>query len=74
MLLFLWKTWTVCKLYSFFQLVLNLVLLCFIFSEIDECASNPCQNGGICTDHIAIYSCECPFGYTGHSCETGKDW
>lgn len=30
--------------------------------QIDECESNPCQNGGICIDVHADYMCACPFG------------
>lgn len=29
---------------------------------IDECASSPCQNGGICLDLHADYACACVFG------------
>lgn len=29
---------------------------------IDECASSPCQNGGICLDKHADYACACVFG------------
>lgn len=31
-------------------------------SEIDECMSAPCQNGGVCIDLLADYSCACLFG------------
>ncbi|KAG5871345.1 hypothetical protein JTB14_008042 [Gonioctena quinquepunctata] len=31
--------------------------------EIDECASAPCQNGAVCIDLLADYSCACLFGY-----------
>ena len=40
--------------------------------EIDECASNPCQFGGNCTDLINGYNCTCSDGYMGALCETGK--
>ena len=43
-------------------------------TEIDECESNPCQNGGTCSDQIAHYLCECAFGFTGASCESGKKY
>ncbi|XP_013388160.1 neurogenic locus notch homolog protein 2 isoform X4 [Lingula anatina] len=38
--------------------------------NIDECAVNPCQNGGNCTDLVATYRCSCPGGFTGKDCET----
>ncbi|XP_026738289.1 protein eyes shut-like [Trichoplusia ni] len=37
--------------------------------QIDECESNPCQNGGVCIDVHADYMCACAFGFTGKSCE-----
>ncbi|XP_060644695.1 LOW QUALITY PROTEIN: protein eyes shut [Drosophila nasuta] len=37
--------------------------------EINECASAPCQNGGVCVDKLAAYACACPMGYTGVNCE-----
>ena len=43
------------------------------FTEIDECASNPCQNGGTCTDLLDSYTCNCIEGYIGLDCETGKE-
>ena len=44
----------------------------FTFSDINECSSSPCLNGGTCTDGINSFSCECYPGYTGKNCETGK--
>ena len=40
-------------------------------TDIDECASNPCQNGGTCADDVNRYDCTCEAGYTGTYCETG---
>ncbi|KAL4232596.1 hypothetical protein ACF0H5_007286 [Mactra antiquata] len=42
-------------------------------SEIDECATNPCQNGATCTDALGSYSCACVPGYEGGDCETNID-
>ena len=39
-------------------------------SESVECYPNPCQNGGICTDHVNSYTCTCASGFTGNDCET----
>lgn len=45
-------------------------LLCF--SDVNECASHPCQNGGTCTQGINRFSCQCPAGFGGPTCEAGK--
>ncbi|XP_078659644.1 uncharacterized protein LOC144904557 [Branchiostoma floridae x Branchiostoma belcheri] len=39
-------------------------------SNINECSSNPCRNGGICNDETNRYSCTCRAGYTGYNCQT----
>jgi hypothetical protein len=44
----------------------------FFVTDINECASNPCQNGGTCTDLINNYSCACVPGYTDKNCQTSK--
>lgn len=41
-------------------------------SEIDECQSQPCLNGGQCKDRVSAFLCLCEPGYTGHHCELGK--
>jgi len=33
--------------------------------EINECASNPCRNGGICEDQVNGFICMCPAGFSG---------
>ena len=53
-------------------------------TEINECASSPCQNNGSCNDEIGTYTCKCKqkmeqvpddtgrtflTGYTGTNCE-----
>ncbi|KAL3873052.1 hypothetical protein ACJMK2_036213 [Sinanodonta woodiana] len=42
-------------------------------TQVDECASDPCQNGGICIDLIPGYSCQCPDGLTGQNCQIDTD-
>ena len=44
----------------------------FLLIDIDECASNPCQNGGSCVDGINLYTCNCNAGYAGYNCEIGN--
>ncbi len=46
---------------------------CCSETDIDECASNPCQLGGTCTDLEDGFHCECFPGYSGFKCETNID-
>lgn len=42
----------------------------FLFSkDINECASNPCLNNGVCSDGINSFTCECRNGWTGPTCQ-----
>lgn len=34
----------------------------FCEEAVDECVSSPCQNGAVCLDLQANYTCACPFG------------
>ena len=43
-----------------------------IVVETDECATNPCQNGGSCSDEVNKFSCSCASGYEGATCHTGR--
>ena len=36
-----------------------LQLCCESCTEVNECASNPCANGAVCTDELAVYDCAC---------------
>ncbi|XP_056015664.1 delta-like protein D [Ostrea edulis] len=40
--------------------------------DIDECAINPCQNGGTCHNGNNLYTCTCLPGWRGHDCEIGE--
>lgn len=54
--------------------LVSLPPLCFLFIDIDECFSNPCQNGATCNDGSNGYTCSCSRGYFGGNCENGESW
>ena len=41
--------------------------------DINECESNPCQNGGICKNFLNNFECVCPPGRAGTKCEDDID-
>ncbi|XP_077984887.1 uncharacterized protein LOC144439473 [Glandiceps talaboti] len=41
--------------------------------DVNECLSNPCQNGATCNDNIDSYTCTCIKGYTDVNCQTNID-
>lgn len=44
----------------------------YCFTDTDECASQPCSNGGTCQDRVNGYVCSCMPGYTGTTCVISK--
>ena len=44
----------------------------YVSTDINECASSPCQNGGTCSDLVNSYTCNCAGGFTGGNCQTSK--
>ena len=47
--------------------------LLLYFSVLNNCDSDPCQNGGKCTDLYLDFSCACLVGFTGKNCEIDLD-
>ncbi|XP_027794745.2 coagulation factor VII isoform X1 [Marmota flaviventris] len=43
------------------------------YNDGDQCASNPCQNGGSCEDQLQSYVCFCLPDFEGRNCETNKN-
>ena len=39
--------------------------------DVDECASNPCQNGAGCSNLFNQYGCTCTSGWRGINCDIG---
>ena len=56
-----WLKWRIIKWWNLFY-----------FVDVNDCEESPCNNGGICQDGIASYTCVCPVGFTGLDCETSK--
>ena len=50
----------------------QLVCLNAYILDVNECASNPCQNAGSCVDGLLSYSCMCAQGLEGDDCERGE--
>ena len=42
-------------------------------TNIDECISTPCQNGGRCLDGVNGYVCDCAPGYEQRHCGVNTD-
>ena len=39
---------------------------------MDSCSSNPCYNGGVCSNTPDGYQCECSAAWSGARCEISK--
>ena len=46
--------------------------MCVLITEINHCASEPCENGGTCTNHMTGVTCECHPDYIGAMCDNGE--
>ena len=44
----------------------------FLFTDIDDCINNKCENDATCIDGVNSYTCKCSVGYTGGFCENSK--
>ncbi|XP_063402647.1 uncharacterized protein LOC134686779 [Mytilus trossulus] len=46
---------------------------CIKLIVLNDCSSNPCENGATCNDEINGYKCTCTAGFTSTRCETDID-
>lgn len=44
-----------------------------LFTDVNDCAAQPCQNGGSCQDLDGDYYCKCPSPYVGRHCHQ-REW
>ncbi|MEQ2246327.1 hypothetical protein ILYODFUR_037252 [Ilyodon furcidens] len=42
------------------------------YKNLNPCHTNPCLNGGICTQDREDFLCLCPPGFHGKTCNSGK--
>ena len=57
---------------TFYLCVIYVLLNCLLYPEIDECLSDPCGNGGNCSDQLGAFRCACQAGYGGDTCQVGE--
>ncbi len=50
----------------------NLIVILLKLTDVNECATSPCQNGGTCENNHGFYTCICEKAFTGTDCEIGK--
>ena len=66
-----------CELEAMKHLVFGAIFLRgldeLLLFQVDECGSNPCQNGAICVDLVSNYTCRCRPGWMGKLCEEPVD-
>ena len=51
------------------KLIYSQGILFWNISDINECGSNPCENGATCSQGIDVYWCDCVNGFNGTQCE-----
>lgn len=47
-------------------------LTILIFTDINECQSNPCLHEGTCVDDVNEYHCQCLSDWQGPQCQLSK--
>ena len=49
----------------------DVMWVCDLLVDVNECASSPCQNGATCNDGVNGYKCDCVPGFTDTQCAEG---
>lgn len=70
--------WVLVRLTCFYY---ALYIQCILFtfsgakceSDINECDSAPCQNGGLCRDGVGGFQCQCKPGFVGKNLSANTD-
>lgn len=73
LLLVFWEALFMYQLFFFFAISYACILFTLSLTDIDECNSNPCRNGGNCTDLVNGYVCKCPHPWKGQMCQSSKN-
>ena len=57
--------------YGLFFTMTSIVIV--LFSDINECDTDPCENSGSCNNTVGSFTCTCVAGYEGATCQSGKN-
>lgn len=48
------------------------MMMMFVSADVNDCAGQPCENGGTCRDLDGDFKCHCPSPYVGKHCQLRK--
>lgn len=66
------KLCTYDEAHKFFQDTYRTDIFWSVYVDGDQCISNPCQNGALCSDSAGGYDCVCKSGFSGTHCENDE--